>query len=126
MKRGGREMVLCCNLHAVCIAMLYQCMSLSLSKTSVVIARTQLTPHTLMGTTKELSRPRLKQTHAHCYIYTTNKDTVDPPEAPDDIDSNPESEEDQQGQCVVRPKQATAQKSEERSRLWLKELTEEV
>ena len=106
--------------------MLYQRMSLSLSKTSVVIARTQLTPHTLMGTTKELSRPRLKQTHAHCYIYTTNKDTVDPPEAPDDIDSNPESEEDQWGQCVVRPKQATAQKSEERSRLWLKELTEEV
>jgi len=64
-----------------------------------------------MGTTKEVSWLRLKPTHAHCYIYTTdNKDTVDPPEAPDDIDSNPESEEDQRGQCVVCPKQATAQK----------------
>jgi len=47
-------------------------------------------------------------------LLTTDKDTVDSPEAPDDIDSNPESEEDQRGQCVGRPKRAAAQKSEER------------
>jgi len=59
-------------------------------------------------------------------LTTDKKDTADSPEAPDDIDSNPESEEDHWGQCVARPKRAAAQKLEERRRLWIKELTEEV
>jgi len=47
-------------------------------------------------------------------LTTDKKDTADSPEAPDDIDSNPENEEDYRGQCVGRPKRAAAQKSEER------------
>ena len=64
-------------------------------------------------------------THTLLYIHH-KQGHVDPPEAPDDIDSNLESEEDQRGQCVVRPKRTAAQKSEERRQLWIKELTEEV
>ena len=59
-------------------------------------------------------------------LTTDKKDTADPPEAPDDINSNPESEEDQRSQCVRRPKRAAAQTLEEKRRLWIKELTEEV